>query len=279
MRSAGVLLAVILAGANARSAVAAEGFDHSPWDVLLKQYVNAIGEVDYASLKANRGPLDAYVASLAATSPDSRKELFSDRAAELAYWLNAYNALIIRGVVDAYPAKSVRDLGALFGFFRRKDYTLGGRKLSLQDLENDIIRNRYREPRIHFAIVCASMSCPRLDREAFVADKLEEQLDRVTRRYMAENRNVAIDVAARTITLTAILKWYAEDFGGPVLDFVRRYSSPARVALLDQAGTQAKTRFFDYDWSLNAPGSRAKAKLRYERDLAAIEGGPPGKSL
>lgn len=278
MRSAGLLLAVILAGANARSAVAEDGFDHSPWDVLLKQYANAIGEVDYAALKANRGPLDAYVASLAAASPDSRKELFPNRATELSYWLNAYNALTIRGVVDAYPVKSVRDLGALFGFFRRKDYTLGGRKLSLQDLENEIIRKRYHDPRIHFAIVCASVSCPRLDREAFVAVRLEDQLDRVTRRSMAEDRNVAIDAGAKTVTLTILFKWYAEDFGGPALDFVRRYSPPARVALLDQAGKRAKIRFFDYDWSLNAPGSRAKAKLRYERDLAAAEGGPAGKS-
>ena len=278
MRSAGVLLAAVLAGANVSSPAAPAGFDHSPWDAVLKRYVNAIGEVDYAALKASRAPLAAYVASLAAASPDSRKELFPDRSAELAYWLNAYNALTILGVVDAYPTKSVRDLGALYGFFRRKDYVLGGRKLSLQDLENEIIRKRYHDARIHFAIVCASVSCPRLDREALAADRLEEQLDRVTRRSMAEERNVAIDAGMKTVTLTILFKWYAEDFGGPALDFVRRYSSPARVALLDQAGKQAKIRFFDYDWSINTPGSRAKAKLRYERDMAAVEGGPLGKS-
>jgi len=252
----------------AAQAAPAASFDHTAWDVLLKRHVNAIGEVNYAGLKKERQPLDAYVAALAAASPDSRKEQFPDRASELAYWLNAYNALTIRGVVDAYPTRSVRDLGVLYGFFRRADYTLGGRALSLQDLENDIIRKRYRDPRIHFAIVCASVSCPRLDREAFVGGRLNEQLDRVTRDAMAENRNLAIDAKAKTVTLTMLFKWYAEDFGAPPLDFARRYLSPERTALLDQLGAKPRTLFFDYDWSINQPGSRAKAALVFERELA-----------
>jgi Protein of unknown function, DUF547 len=247
---------------------AAAGFDHSGWDALLKRHVNAIGEVDYAAFKANRAPLDAYIAALAADSPDSRKDRFPDRSAELAYWLNAYNALTIRGVVDAYPIRSVRDLGSSYGFFRRKDYRLGGRKLSLDDVEHGIVRKRYQDSRIHFALVCASVSCPRLEREAFAGARLEQQLDNLTRGAMAENRNVAIDVKTKTVTLTAILKWYAEDFGGPALDYVRRYSSPARVALLDQIGKRPRVRFFDYDWSINEPGSRAKSKLLFERELA-----------
>ncbi len=272
MRSAAVLLTVLISfGAIGLSGAAPGGFDHSPWDALLKRHVNAIGEVDYAALKANRAPLDAYVASLSADSPDSRTVLFPDRAAELAYWLNAYNALTIRGVVDAYPTRSVLNLGARFGFFSRKDYTLGGLKLSLQDLENDIIRKRYGDARIHFAIVCASVSCPRLEREAFVGARLEEQLDRVTRGAMLENRTVAIDVKTKTVFLTALFKWYRADFGGPALDYVRRYSTPARAASLDLIGKKPRVRFFDYDWSINEPGSRAKAKHRYERDLAKPE--------
>ena len=242
-------------------------FDHAAWDKLLKLRVNAIGEVDYAAMKTARQELDAYVASLAGASPDSRKDLFPDRPAELAYWLNAYNALVVKGVVDGYPTGSVRDLGFLYGFFRRDDYTLGGKKVSLRSLENDIIRKRYQDPRIHFAIVCASISCPRLDREAFTGPALSAQLDRLTRAAMAENRNVAINAAAKTVTLTALFKWYAGDFG-PALDYVRRYSTPERVKLLDALGPHPRLEFFDYDWSINEPGSRAKAKLGYERELA-----------
>jgi hypothetical protein len=256
-------LALLLSAGVAAGA----GFDHAPWDALLRKHVNAIGEVDYAALKAHRQALDSYVAALSAASPDSRKDLFPDRAAELAYWLNAYNALVARGVVDNYPTRSVRDLGALYGFFRRKDYTLGGVKMSLQFLENEIIRKRYQDPRIHFAIVCASLSCPLLAREAFTAAQLERQLERVTRASLAENRNAAIDPKTQTVTLTALFKWYAADFG-PALAYVRRYSTPQRLALLEQLGPSPRIRFFDYDWSINESGSRAKAKLGFERELA-----------
>ena len=173
-------IGIFLLAAAGLGAAAAE-FDHSPWSAILSRHVNHIGEVDYAALKANRQPLDAYIAALAAASPDSRKELFPNRAAELAYWLNAYNALTVKGVVDNYPTRSVRDLGAIYGFFRRNDYTLGGVALSLRHLENEIIRPRYKDPRILFAIVCASISCPLLARQAFTAAQLEEQLDQIGR--------------------------------------------------------------------------------------------------
>ncbi len=263
MRTAIVFL---LAAATSVGAAAAE-FDHAPWNALLSRHVNQIGEVDYAALKANRQPLDAYVAALAAASPDSRKELFPNRAAELAYWLNAYNALTAKGVVDHYPTRSVRDLGAIYGFFRRNDYTLGGVAMSLRFLENDIIRPRYKDPRIHFAIVCASISCPLLARQAFTGAQLEEQLDRLTRASLAETRNVSIDTKTGTVTLTSLFKWYAADFG-PALAYIRRYSTPERARMLDQLGPTPRLRFFDYDWSINEPGSRAKAKLGFERELA-----------
>jgi hypothetical protein len=258
---------VILLLATAGLSAAAAEFDHSPWTALLSRHVNAIGEVDYAALKASRQPLDAYIAALAAASPDSRKEMFPNRAAELAYWLNAYNALTAKGVVDNYPTRSVRDLGAIYAFFRRNDYTLGGVAISLRYLENDIIRKRYQDPRIHFALVCASISCPLLAREAFTAARLEEQLDRLTRASLAENRNAAIDAKTGTLTLTSLFKWYAADFG-PALAYIRRYSTPERLRLLDQLGPNPPVRFFDYDWSINEPGSRAKARLGYERELA-----------
>ena len=142
-------------------------FDHALWDRLLKTYVSESGEVDYAALKADRADLDEYVRRLGESSPTNRPEQFPDTAAELAYWLNAYNALVIRGVVDNYPTRSVTRLGYLYGFFRRKDYIAGGTRLSLKHIEDKIIRQQYRDPRIHFGLVCASISCPLLPREAF----------------------------------------------------------------------------------------------------------------
>lgn len=244
-------------------------FDHQPWDRVLKAGVNAIGEVDYGSLKKD-ATLAAYLEALRTTSPETHPALFNGKRAELAYWINAYNALVTFGVVKAYPTKSVRDLGALFGFFRRKEYVLGGRTMSLQQLENEIIRKRYREPRIHFAIVCASLSCPKLSRDAYTAENLEAQLDFQTRQYFAETRNLAMGADGKSVVLAAILDWFKEDFGGTsraVLDFVRRHAPAARQKQLDSL-SKPKVSFRDYDWAINDLGSRARARTPEERELA-----------
>lgn len=241
-------------------------FDHSAWDRVLAAAVSATGEVDYGAVKKNPASLDDYVRSLAASSPDNRRELFPSRDAELAYWLNAYNALVMSGVVKAYPTKSVRDLGLLYGFFRRKDYQLGGAQVSLLSLENDVIRKRYRDARIHFAIVCASLSCPRLDPKAFTEANLGSALDRLTRQFLAERRNLEIDAQANTIHLSALFDWYKEDFGG-TLEFVKKYVPDTTRARIESMRSP-KLRYRDYDWSINDPGSRARAKAAWERELA-----------
>lgn len=248
---------------------AAAPFDHQPWDGVLKASVNPIGEVDYAALKGNK-TLAAYVEALRLASPDNRKDLFPTRADELAYWINAYNALCTWGVAKAYPTKSVRELGILFAFFRRKEYVLGGRTMSLQQLENDIIRKRYSEPRIHFAIVCASLSCPKLSRDAYTAANLEAQLAFQTRQYFAETRNLAVAADGKSVLLAAILDWYKEDFGSTkpaLLDYARRHAPAARQKQLDSL-TRPSLTFRDYDWALNDPGSRARARTPEERELA-----------
>jgi len=256
---------------------AAEVFDHSPWDGVLKKHVNAIGEVDYAALKRDRSGLDLYVRMLADTSPESRQDLFPSREHELAYWLNAYNALVTKGVVDGYPVESVRDLGLLWSFFRRADYVVAGKRISLNTIEHEIIRRRYQDPRIHFALVCASLSCPRLAREAFQGERLDDQLDSLVKQFLAERRNLAADQSRNEIWLSKLLDWYAKDFEHPkgndtgpktVLEFVRAYAPEAERKKI--AGMKnPRLRYRDYDWSINAPGSRAKAKSEYERELAA----------
>jgi hypothetical protein len=244
------------------------GFDHASWDRALKRAVNEVGEVDYAALKNDRDLL-AYVAALRAASPENKKELFSAKGDELAYWINAYNALTTYGVAKAYPTKGVKELGFLFGFFRRKDYVLGGRSLSLQQLENEIIRARYAEPRIHFAIVCASLSCPKLSRDAYTATNLEKQLAFQTRQYFAETRNVA--VSGNTVTLAAILDWYKADFGGSraaLLEYAKQHTTEAKRKAM-AAVASPRIVFRDYDWSINDLGSRARASTAVERELAA----------
>ncbi len=147
------LLFLVMVGGTAH----AQEFDHSPWDRVLTTYVNDIGEVNYSALKTHRKDIDEYIQKLGESGPVNRPDLFPTRAHELSYWMNAYNAFVMRGVVDNYPTRSVRDLGALYGFFRRNDYTAGGVKLSLRHLENEILRKKHHEPRTHFAIVCASI--------------------------------------------------------------------------------------------------------------------------
>jgi len=248
-------------------------FDHALWDRVLKAYVNDLGEVDYAGLKTHRRDLDEYVRRLEEFSPVNRPDLFPTQAHELAYWMNAYNAFVMRGVVDNYPTRSVRDLGALYGFFRHKDYTAGGARMSLVQLENEIIRKRYHEPRIHFGIVCASISCPRLSRQAFTADNLETQLDQLARQFVNERRNLTIDSSSNEVILSAIFKWYKEDFERSadgsqktILDFVGRYANPGNRKLLDSL-RKSRIKYYDYDWSINELGSRARAKSPLDREL------------
>ncbi len=245
----------------------ASGFDHSGWDKVLKSAVNPLGEVDYAALKKDSAAIDAYVERLAAISPDNGEARFPTRKHELAYWLNAYNALVIQAAAQGYPVKSVRDLGFAYGFFWRRKHTLGGRQMTLRSLENDIIRARYGDARIHFAIVCASMSCPRLDRDAFQAETLDAHLDRLTRQFVSERRNVTMEEGSNTLTLSALFDWYAKDFGDARAYVLKYAGQPARKAI--EALGNPKVKFHDYDWSINDPGSRRKAKSPLERELAA----------
>lgn len=254
------------------AAVAAMAADapHAVWDRVVKKHVNAIGEVNYGALKTDRADLDAYVKWLVEVSPEKQPLEFPSKAAELAYYINAYNAFTTAGVVKSYPTKTVRDLGMLFAFFRRADYAMGGRKISLMELENKIIRSeKYKEPRIHFAIVCASLSCPKLAREAFTAANLETLLDAGARQFVNERRNVLVKDG--TVTMSEIFKWYEGDFkwkAASALEFAKMYATPELKAALDKLPRNARVKHFDYDWGINDPGSRAKAKSEYEREIS-----------
>ncbi len=254
-------------------AASGAGFDHAPWARVLQAGVSRIGEVDYARLRGN-ADLRQYLAALAAASPANRPELFQGTADELAYYINAYNALTTAAVVERYPLASVGESLLMRGrFFRFTKHTLGGQQISLEELENRIIRAKYREPRIHFAIVCASLSCPKLATEVYTKDNLAELLERETRRYFNETRNLAVE--RDTVYLPVLLDWYKEDFEAvtgkkgkaAALAYALRYASPEKRKTVE-ALTAPKIVFRDYDWAINDPGSRARAKSAPERELA-----------
>jgi hypothetical protein len=183
----------------------------------------------------------------------------------MAYWINAYNAFVIHAVVEAYPVNSVRDFKFGFGllFFKRAKFVAGGKNYSLDGIEHGILRKRFAEPRVHFAVNCASASCPRIWPEPFQADRLDEQLDQAAREFITREENVWM--RGDVLFLSKIFDWYSDDFlkaleregvQKPTLaDYVVRY-------LPDPAAQQVRRRrppleFYGYDWSLNDASARA----------------------
>lgn len=253
---AALLLAALPAGALPPP------FSHGPFDQVLQTAVDGAGRVDYAGLKACPALLDAYLDSLAACSPRSRPERFPDRSHELAYWINAYNALVLRGVLEGYPVSRVEELGGLETFFRRRTWSLGGQPLTLDQLEGEIIRPQYRDPRVHFALNCAALSCPPLLNRAYTAGTLDSLLDARVRSFAADPRQVRLDRQNDRLHLSKILDWYREDF---THSFSERPAASAQPTLVDYllpylpadlAGYLAQHPgielvFEEYDWTLN----------------------------
>jgi hypothetical protein len=257
---AGFLLLAVLAAAALPAA--AQAVDHSAWDRVLAQYRDPQGRVDYAALKQNPAALKGYVDQIAARSPDSHPAEFPSRDSQMAYWLNAYNALTIWGVVEGWPTRSVRDLGFLFGFFRNKKFTVGARPMTLDNIEHDTLRKRYSDPRIHFGVNCASIGCPRLPARAFTPENLDAELDRLAREFFNDAGYFRIEPGRNLVTTSKILDWYGGDFE----KYIRARGQPRREhylvtyarAFLDEANLRAldalknpRVDFFDYDWAVN----------------------------
>lgn len=251
----------LLGAAPARSA---EAFSYHAYARVLERYVTPDGQVRYAELKKDRGDLNAFLSRLAAASPENRPELFPTREAQMAYWINAYNAFVLAGAVERYPLKSVVSVETAFGalFFKRARYVAGGRKVGLDDIEHGILRARYRDPRIHFAVNCASASCPRLRAEPFWAETLDAQLEDAAREFI--NREENVRMRGDVLFLSAIFNWYQEDFlaavpagnhPATVVDYVLRYLPEATAERIRRE--QPRVEFYPYDWALNDAAARA----------------------
>ncbi|TDU42966.1 uncharacterized protein DUF547 [Gelidibacter sediminis] len=211
--------------------------DHNAWDVLLKKYVNDKGFVDYKEFKKDHDKLKAYLTKLSETPPNAEwsvQEL-------LAYYINLYNAATVDLILDNYPLKSIKDISRPWG----KDFVkIGDKVVSLNTIEHGILR-KMNEPRIHFAINCASISCPKLLRDAFLADKIQEQLQKATDEFINSNQN---DISENNPKLSKIFDFYTSDFKlngkTDLIGFINQYS---RIKI----NPKAKYSFKDYDWRLN----------------------------
>jgi hypothetical protein len=245
-----IILLVVLQLASAAIATAGEvrSFDHAPWNALLGAAVRpADGRVDYTRMKADPR-LSAYVAALAAFDPEG----LSGRNEKLAFWINAYNALAVQGVTAHWPGlKSVADVAPDFGFFKARSHTVGGRLLSLDTIEHEIIRKQFAEPRIHAALNCASVSCPPLRNEAYVADRLDAQLDAQFRAFVRDPGRNRIDVASGAVALSSLFDWFKADFGG-VAGYIGRYLDAPAAAAVSEAEKAGRLTYLPYDWALNA---------------------------
>lgn len=220
--------------------------DHAAWSALLKEHVDVNGHVSYKGFKQDAAKLDAYLKVLSDCSPakDWTKE------ERLAYWINAYNAFTVKLIIDHYPVKSIKDIGPKLAIpmvnsvWDAKFFKIGGVEMSLNHIEHDILRKEYDEPRIHFAIVCASFSCPKLLNTAFIPKTLEQQLQAQTVDFI--NDPVRNRVSADKLQLSSIFNWFKGDFTkkGTLVQFIARY---AKVKVNDKA----KVTYLDYDWNLN----------------------------
>lgn len=249
LRFAGVVLWVALGA----TLLPAGAFDprHGSWSKVLSAQVKD-GTVDYAALKKSPAELDAYLDELAAVP----RAQFDDwtQPQQMAFLINLYNASTLKLIADHYPVESIRKIGGLFGSpWKLKGVRLWGELVSLDHVENDLLRARYREPRVHFALVCASKSCPPLRPEAYTGDRLEDQLEEQGRRFLSEPAKNRVDIATKTLWLSPIFDWFKTDFtvGDRTLEqFVGPFLSEADRTALTTGGF--RVRFTAYDWSLNS---------------------------
>jgi Protein of unknown function, DUF547 len=213
------------------------------YDALLKKYV-AGGGVRYAAWKANSGDVVALGRIVEAIGAENPSGLA--RNDKLAFLINAYNAWVIQLVLEKYPLKSVRDYAPLFGIFMGKNIQLGGEKISLHHLEKILILKTFGEPRVHFALNCASRSCPVLIPAAYNGATLDATFDERAKAYMVNPYGVQLSKDGKTARLSMIFKWYDTDFkaaGGPIA-FINKYRT-------QPLPPEVKVEFQDYDWSLN----------------------------
>ncbi len=248
-RQLGCLVLLLVAGQCGAVASPAVTGDIA-WVTVLSRFVDDRGRVDFRGLARDGHDLDAAVAGIAAVAPGNAAAAFPTLAERLAFHVNAYNALAMEHVVRRGIPRHLSLLGRL-GFFVLSSVTVGGRSMSLYDYENEVIRPLGDE-RVHFALNCMSISCPRLPRTPFHAASLDQELDAAARGFFAETRNVQIDDVHHVVLLSSILSFYKSDFlahAPSLVDYVNRYRA-------EQVPVGYRVEFIPYDWTINIqPGA------------------------
>ncbi len=213
-----------------------EPIDHSVFSELLQRYVSINGNVNYNGFRSEWKTLSAYIEGLNKNLPNED----SSRQEKLAYWINAYNAMTIDLILRNYPVKSIKDIKDPW---KQRLWKLGDKWYNLDEIEHQIIR-KMDEPRIHFALVCAAVSCPRLYNKAFTGENLENDLSKLTREFLTDTSKNSI--SENSLELSKIFQWFSKDFkqNGSLIDFLNQYSDV-------KISPKAKKRFKTYNWDLN----------------------------
>ena len=247
-------------------------FLYHEYAALLAEFVDTKGLVDYRGLKQNRSSLDNFSLSLERVDSESY-EGWKEKD-QIALWINAYNALTLKAIVDHYPIESSflaslrfpkNSIRQISGVWDKLLFSVRNEKVTLDQIEHRILRPRFKEPRIHVALVCAAMGCPPLRDEPFIGNRLDAQLDDQSRRFLTDPKKFLIDRDRARVFLSPILKWYGKDFlptyatkkgfsghdsvKRATLNFLARYLDPDDRAYLETGDYEVK--YLDYDWSLN----------------------------
>ena len=252
------------------------GFSHNTFEQLLKRYV-VDGRVDYDTWHANKAALielDSYIAALAAYSPDNTPQRFTNENDRKAYWLYAYNALVIKAVLDRWPLGSVTDVKAPlelvkgYGFFYQQQFIVGGKTYNLYDIEHQKVLKEWEDPRAHYVLNCASGSCPIIRPELPTGDALEPFLNKAMHDFLRNPKNIAIDHANKKINLSLIFSWYEKDF----LNEMHRRGLPVEHGIVDyliqvvpaemkpqlEAAINYTVSYDEYDWDINKTSKTSK---------------------
>ena len=238
-----------------------DGFSYQTYDRLTRAYVNDQGGVNYSGLKAEMAALSGFIDQLAAVSPENRPDFFKTEDDRKRYYLTAYNALVLFFAASAFPDRHA--LWARLGYFRNKKIVLGGRKLTLNELEHRIIRKQFLDPRIHFYINCGAKGCPLLKPGAIPQNTTDAELDQAASRFINDPAKVRFDAQTGTLYLSKIFDWFSEDFirylrvaralAHPhISQYIRLYLSGTPAEALSLVlPEQVKIKYLDYDKDLN----------------------------
>ncbi|PWI30833.1 DUF547 domain-containing protein [Flavobacteriaceae bacterium LYZ1037] len=236
MKTRTLLTLIIFTLSTVLQLAKAQTVNYNSWDSFLQKHVNSNGEVNYKAITSDKQLLQTILDEFSKNKPDHTWT----KNETLAYWINAYNAFTIKLIINNYPVKSIKDIKKPWD---QEFISIGKVPMSLNEIEHEILR-KMNEPRIHFAIVCASFSCPKLQNKAFTAKNLDSQLTTATKEFLADkNRN---NISENDIEISKIFDWFSKDFteNGTLFEFLNQYSDI-------QISPNAKKRFKDYNWALN----------------------------